>query len=362
MNYNVAVIVDTLNGGGAEKVCITLVRTLCHLGHKACLIVVKALKDYELEADFPVCFLLEDNKAKLYQKKNIKVAAEALRTLAQRQGGFDLVLSNLDGAHPVVAKADLDNVWYVVHNSIEEKLKRARKLGPIKYFRQKAIFKIFNNKNLVCVSQGLRAELEHSKVIRARQVRCIYNPVDIEGLRSGLQQEFVKPDYDYIVHAGRFARMKRHDVLFSAMKRLIEKPVFASLKLVLLCEDSKKLRTAISKYGLENTVIVAGFVQNPYVWYTHASLLVLSSEAEGFGMVLVEAMLCGTRVVSTDCRHGPNEILTGELAHLLAPVGDASSLVNKMELALNNYPDQECPAILQNIMPEIAAKQYLNLI
>jgi glycosyltransferase involved in cell wall biosynthesis len=57
-----------------------------------------------------------------------------------------------------------------------------------------------------------------------------------------------------------------------------------------------------------------------------ARLLVLSSPAEGFGNVLVEALYCGTAVVSTDCPHGPREILAGGKYGRLVPVGDPKAM------------------------------------
>ena len=56
-------------------------------------------------------------------------------------------------------------------------------------------------------------------------------------------------------------------------------------------------------------VVFMGFVGNPFPWMARATLHVLSSLWEGFGLVLVEAMQCGTPVVAPDCRSGPREIL-----------------------------------------------------
>jgi glycosyltransferase involved in cell wall biosynthesis len=65
-----------------------------------------------------------------------------------------------------------------------------------------------------------------------------------------------------------------------------------------------------------------------------ADLLVLCSDHEGLPNVLIEALACGTRVVSTDCPSGPSEILGGEFAQWLVPCNDADALATVMRAAL----------------------------
>lgn len=357
----VAIVVDSLHGGGAEKVCILLAQALQHIQIQVLLVVIKPLREYILEPDFPVYYLLKDASARLHKKHEQKEAFLALKNLEEQAGGFDLVLSNLDGAHPIVQAANFRNTWYVVHNSIDEKLKRAWRLGPIKYFRQKRIYGIFNQKNLVAVSAGLRDELLRGKYVKPGKVKLIYNPIDVVGIAASLQDQQQTLNETYILHVGRFARLKRHDVLFAAFRFVLSRSQ-QSLKLVLLCESSSKLQKLIKKFDLENHVVVAGFQQNPYVWMKNAEVLVLSSEGEGFGLVLAEAMLCGTPVVSTACQHGPAEILGEEFSDYLAPVGDAESLANNIIRALENRPQMSGATILSSLQPQFVAEQYLTLL
>jgi glycosyltransferase involved in cell wall biosynthesis len=103
----------------------------------------------------------------------------------------------------------------------------------------------------------------------------------------------------------------------------------------------------IAQKGLEHRVTVAGFQPEPYPWMAGADLLVLCSNHEGLPNVLIEALACGTRVVSTDCPSGPREILRGALARGLVPCGDAAALAATMHTALAAArPDPESVAAI----------------
>ena len=77
-------------------------------------------------------------------------------------------------------------------------------------------------------------------------------------------------------------------------------------------------------------VYFPGFVDNPYVWMKNSKLFVLSSAYEGLPNALIQAMACGTPVISTDCPTGPEEILESGKWGRLVPVGDEEELGEAM--------------------------------
>ena len=190
-------------------------------------------------------------------------------------------------------------------------------------------------------------------------MRTIYNPFHFNQLRALAEQPFTPPFDDYLLHIGAFTlKQKRQDILIEA---------FAAsglqCKLVLLGKgkDEEKIRALIERHGLNDRVILAGFQANPYPWIRNARLLVLSSDYEGFGNVLVEAMVLGTPVLSTDCPAGPGEILAGSMRECLVPPGDVQALAAKMR-AFHAQPPQIDMASLQRFEAATVANEYLKLI
>jgi glycosyltransferase involved in cell wall biosynthesis len=95
----------------------------------------------------------------------------------------------------------------------------------------------------------------------------------------------------------------------------------------------------IASRRLESRVTIAGFRENPYPWYANAAALVLTSDFEGMPNVLVEALACGTPVVSTDCASGPREVLTGSMSRFLVPPGDTDAIAARLREVVQSRPN-----------------------
>jgi glycosyltransferase involved in cell wall biosynthesis len=95
-----------------------------------------------------------------------------------------------------------------------------------------------------------------------------------------------------------------------------------------------ELKALSHELNLSDRVIFAGFAADPWPYYASADLFILSSDREGYPNVLVEAMLSGTTVVSTDCGSGPRQIIDDGRCGQLVPVGDEAALADAMEEAL----------------------------
>lgn len=358
---HIVIVIDSLVGGGAEKVMLTLAAQMTALKHDVTILSLANSVEYDIPKGLQVDSLFADRASKVdrfWQRKNSVKQLEAWFAKKQRSAGaIDLVLSNLDKSNNLLASSSIKNVHFVIHNSVNAELARQKKLGPIAYRYLKMSKQNLSGKSLICVSKGVEQEITQSSFISPAAITTIYNPFSLDTIKQQADEpNSAIPDTPYLIHVGRLAKQKRHDILFAAFAQLDKK-----YRLVLLCNKPAKALKLAKQYGIEEQLIVPGFEQNPYNWIKQAQALVLSSDFEGLPTVLIEALAVGTPVVSTNCTFGPSEILTGELANYLVPVGNSDELAIKIEQALANKPNVDNADILQKVAAEQVAQQYLAL-
>jgi glycosyltransferase involved in cell wall biosynthesis len=357
----IALIIDSMYGGGAEKVALTLRRALEHAGHEAHVIALENTGHYDASGEERLHYLAAPTKNLLGGRAYARQAIELKSLLGEleRSGGrpFDLVVANLIHSQHVVARADLPNAWYCVHASIRAALAQLLRSNPAQYWRQRRLQRVLNGKRVITVSQGLEREIRGIRWLSPASVQTIYNPFEFATLRTrAAALDEPLPTEPYLLHVGRASHQKRIDVLLEALRRSSN-----GLPLVMLTNRPDKVTKLAHRLGVANRVRPVAFRQNPSPWMRHAELVLLSSDYEGFPLVLVEALACGTPVVSTNCPHGPDEILTGPLAHWLVPVGDAQALAQRMDEALSSDIDLSAAGILSLLDASTVAGQYAAL-
>ena len=158
---------------------------------------------------------------------------------------------------------------------------------------------------IVCVS-GTVAQAFKSVYGEPAPVSVLYNPVDSEEIRNLAMKEcavnWLSPkDTIRLVSLGRLVPQKGYDRLIRICGRLRREGY--EFELVILGEGDARdqLETMISKEGLADCVRLPGFRSNPYPTVASADLFVCSSRSEGYSTAVTEALILGVPVVTTAC-------------------------------------------------------------
>ncbi|WP_445146213.1 glycosyltransferase [Dyella sp. Tek66A03] len=215
---------------------------------------------------------------------------------------------------------------------------------------------------LVAVSAGVAQDLRGLGLSDDR-IHVIRNPVDVEQLRylAGKGRPLSSHgDEPYVVSLGRLAEQKDHPTLLHAYAA---SALRASHRLVIVGGGDwhGRLKHLADELGLADRVLFTGAMDNPYRVLADAELHVLSSRWEGYPNVLLEALALGVPVVSTDCPHGPREILNDGRHGRLVPVADAATLARAMDEELKQ-PSSGVEAVLAAHRPQVVASRYLTLL
>ncbi|MVZ60981.1 glycosyltransferase family 4 protein [Sphingobacterium humi] len=92
----------------------------------------------------------------------------------------------------------------------------------------------------------------------------------------------------------------------------------------------------IKAYGLENVIILHEPVKDIRNAYLNKSMVVMTSRYEGFGMVLIEAQVCGLPLLAYACKCGPRDIIEEGKNGMLFPVGDINGLAKGIISLIEN--------------------------
>lgn len=336
---NIGLIATNLAGSGAEKVVLNLAKMFIKNGDKVHIFLLEDVISYEVKG-LNIHTLSKDRSLfKLMKGFGDKLLALKLKsiinTIEQQDKKFDLFLSNLPSADRVVAEANLPHTKHLIHTSYSMELNEFMYRGKVRRAvrKDKLYRSLYREKDLIAVSQGIKEDLDHMGINYA-SCEVIYNPFDIESIRKlGEERTLDEIKGEYLLSASAFRSVKRYDILLEAYSKLSDAP-----PLKLLCSTNAKLIKLIKKFGLEDRVEILGFKTNPYPYIKNARILLLSSEREGLPTVLIESLILGTPVVSTNCISGPSEILAEELSQYLAKVNNVDDLRRKISLALEYYP------------------------
>lgn len=223
-----------------------------------------------------------------------------------------------------------------VQNSLQAKYERT--MHPVRLLTRRMMARLYPQADrIVALSEGVADELRAMIPATRARTEVIYNAGwdDLVARRLAEPLPEARPEGPLIVACGRLTEQKGFPHLIDAIRQL---RAHVPARLWILGDGPLRssLEEQITRGGLADAVRLLGFQRNPFAYMAAADVFVLSSLWEGFGNVVVEAMACGTAVVSTDCPHGPGEIIEEGESGLLVPPGDAGALAAALQRVLRD--------------------------
>ena len=374
---HIGFLLTSLGGGGAERAMLNLAAALIARGHRADLVIPKFAGDYR--AAIPLGMRVYRARTPGTDRKFLRavqrlgVAVEAMTVNPIVAARTWLVLARRYPAIPVLRGSGMRSIYPHAHflaqyirevrphvlvsalpgpNTVAVcaaeltgrtvpvvvtvQINVAADYAPEWLAAARVLYPLADA--VVAVSRGVAESVRRSLRVDAERVHTIYNSVPVGRIRRLAQEEVMHPWFadgepPVILSVGRGAPQKDHPTLVEAFG-LARREVEARLLILgqLSAPYRARLESLARGLGVEGDLGFVDFDENPYRYMRRAGLLALSSRWEGLPMVILEALACGTPVVSTDAPYGPREILGGWGD--LPPVGDAPALARALVATL----------------------------
>ena len=360
-NKRVAIFLVSLEGGGSERIALNLAQGFAERGLEVDLVLQRATGPYLDQVP---------DKIRIVDLRAGRMALAIFPLISYlRRERPPFLLSLMMGANIIailskkLARVDT-RLMISEHLNISVATYNAGSLR-VRYLPLLAKRTYPWANGIVAVSEGVADDLAHTIGLPRKRIDVIYNPLVTSELLEKVNEPVDHPWFQdgeppVILGAGRLTKQKDFPTLIRAFA-LVRKERAARLVILGEGEDRPELKALVDELGIAEDVDMPGFVDNPYGYMAGAAVFVLSSIYEGLGNVLIEAMACGTRVVSTDCESGPREILGGGKYGALVPVGDAKRLATGISGMLE-HPVEPLPAWVDRFRPDCTIQAYLKAI
>lgn len=255
------------------------------------------------------------------------------RCLSRLDRAFDFQLVHAHTSYTDGSAGAKVAVKYDVPLVITEHTGPFRTLTRTSYLRRKTQASINSASRLISVSASLLNDIKSQVSIRDPDRTCVLpNVVDTDVFRLEPRESDGRVK---VLWVGHFVEIKRVNVLVRAFSAALKIQPNLYLKLVGSGELESDIRQLVKSLAIDSHVEFAGRSdrQGLLAHYRECDFLVISSEAETFGVVAIEAMSCGRPVLTTDCG-GPAEIINHECLGLVVDKSTEAMAQGILEMTL----------------------------
>jgi glycosyltransferase involved in cell wall biosynthesis len=331
--------VPSLTGGGAERVFSILLRHLDRCQFEPHLAVLEATGAYM--QDIPADVVVHDlrvSRVRYGLPRMVRLVWKLKpHTILSTLGHLNLGLALCKSLMPRSTRLLVRQAW-TAGTSMENMKHPERWNWAYQWLYRSADM-------ILCQSDYMAQELvEHFRLPRKKVVR-IYNPIDLQRVweLADVGDNPCSGPGPHIVTAGRLSWEKGYDVLLDAMPEVLRS--LPTARLFILGEGPRQgeLVEQSRRLGLAGAVHFLGFQQNPWRYFRHADLFVLSSRNDALPNAMLEALALGTPIVATDCPGGIREIQDSDDRVVLVPPEDPGALAEAIVSICKMPSDQrEC--------------------
>ena len=296
---------------------------------------------------------------KLFFKRYKKFAITIFNKLLETHGLPDLVMihSSLWAGGALGKMLNKNDIPFVLTEDLKEFLIP----NGFSTFQKNIIHNTYSMASQILLSSSsLKNAISKNFNTHKSKLNLLPNPVD-ENLFTLRKIPDNKSQFT-IVCISLFRPEKRIDLVLESFNDLVHSGIKAKLKLIGDGPLKHEIQNQIQKLGISDLVESLGYLpQKRIIEELHNShFLVLPSDIETFGMVLVEAQACGLPVIATDCG-GPKDIITAESGILVTP-DSVSELVGAMKKLIRSFDKFDPSEIRNSVIQKFGAQSYAESI
>lgn len=366
MPKRVLFLIESLAGGGAEKVLATLVRHIdtSRFDVTVCTISGGGRYVQEVQNEVNYTSVLKDASeyrglAKLWYVLKYKLIYQWLPIRLVYSlfvpKGYDVEVAFVEGFVTKLLAASSNRkaqkiAW--VHVDLIQRPWPIELGVFMNMEEERAAYNKFDK--VVCVSKSVEEIMRHN--YNLNNTVTIYNPLDRDKIfAQGQLQSPVDVDRNKfnIVSVGRYTKQKGYDLLLPHIAKIREHHPNVHLWLIGEGTERSYLEQQALDLGISENVTFTGFLKNPYALMSKMNLFVCSSRAEGFSLVIAESMILGVPVISMNCS-GPNELIGNNEYGILCDTYEQLEVEISAAIEWKKIPCQVPPMVnLQNTLDQV---------
>jgi glycosyltransferase involved in cell wall biosynthesis len=221
-----------------------------------------------------------------------------------------------------------------------------------KFFWKLALKNVYK---ITCPTEATKNDLIKLKICNSEKINVLYDPIIIFNKIIKKKSEKIEKKFEdnYFVAIGRLTKQKNFEFLINCFKKIVNKNKKLKLFIIGSGEKKRELQKIITNLELKNNVELLGYIENIFPILNKAKCFILSSLWEDPGFVIVEAATLNIPIISSNCKNGPFEILSGGDGGYLYRTNDEKDFLKKFDEFYNNTPEL-------NFKKKIVAKKNIK--